>query len=165
MWLPHRYAVERLRSVPSGPVLDTSCNLRNGAGVLDWLIVGGGIHGAFIARVLLEEARVPVDRLPSISEIGDAAAFLPDTAEVALTGRLLPLDEGRVALSIQEVKAARIPLPQRLVPRALQRLGRRDEPGLPRNALALPLPKGASSAYLDSDSLVLIGRSVQRSRN
>jgi hypothetical protein len=110
-------------------------------------------------------ARVPVDRLPSISEIGDAAAFLPDTAEVSLTGRLLPLDEGRVALSIQEVKAARIPLPQRLVPSALQRLGRRDEPGLPRNALALPLPKGASSAYLDSDSLVLIGGSVKRSRN
>ena len=110
-------------------------------------------------------ARVPVDRLPSISEIGEAAAFLPDTAEVALVGRLLPLDHGRVALSIQEVKAARIPLPDRLVPRALQRLGRRDEPGLPRNALALPLPKGADSAYLDSDSLVLIGKPVKRSRN
>jgi hypothetical protein len=31
--------------------------------VLDWLIVGGGIHGAFLARVLVEEAGVPLDRL------------------------------------------------------------------------------------------------------
>jgi hypothetical protein len=31
--------------------------------VLDWLIVGGGIHGALLARVLVEEAGVPLDRL------------------------------------------------------------------------------------------------------
>src|SRR5262245_1175001 len=110
-------------------------------------------------------ARVPVERLPTISEIGEAASFLPDTTEVALTGRLIPLDRGRVALSIQEVKAARIPLPQRLVPRALQRLGRSDEPGLPRNALALKLPPGVATAYLDSDSLVLLSQPVTRSRN
>ena len=30
--------------------------------VLDWLIVGGGLHGALLARVLLE-AGVPLDRL------------------------------------------------------------------------------------------------------
>ncbi len=110
-------------------------------------------------------ARVPVDHLPSISEIGDAISFLPDTAEVELTGKLLPLGDGRVALSIQQVKAARIPLPDRLVPRALQRLGRHDEAGLPKNALALPLPPGAATAYLDSDSLVLLAPTVKRSGN
>ena len=31
--------------------------------MLDWLIVGGGIHGALLARVLVEEAGVPLDRL------------------------------------------------------------------------------------------------------
>lgn len=111
------------------------------------------------------KARVPADRLPSISGLGDAAAFLPDTTDVSMTGRLLPLDNGRVALSIQDVKAAHIPLPQRLIPSALQRMGRRDEAGLPRNALALPLPPGVSSAYLDSDSLVLLARPVKRSAN
>ena len=31
--------------------------------MLDWLIVGGGIHGALLARVLIEEAGVELDRL------------------------------------------------------------------------------------------------------
>ncbi|HEX2464242.1 MAG TPA: FAD/NAD(P)-binding protein [Thermoanaerobaculia bacterium] len=31
--------------------------------MLDWLIVGGGIHGALLARVLVEEAGVALDRL------------------------------------------------------------------------------------------------------
>ena len=31
--------------------------------MLDWLIVGGGIHGALLARVLVEEAGVGLDRL------------------------------------------------------------------------------------------------------
>ena len=31
--------------------------------MLDWLIIGGGIHGALVARVLVEEAGVPLDRL------------------------------------------------------------------------------------------------------
>src|SRR5690606_31007786 len=34
--------------------------------------------------------RVPVDRLPSVGELGDAAGFLPDTSELTLTGKLLP---------------------------------------------------------------------------
>ena len=38
--------------------LDSRENLRKGACVLDWLIVGGGIHGALLARVLVEEAGV-----------------------------------------------------------------------------------------------------------
>ncbi len=110
-------------------------------------------------------ARVPVERLPTISDLGEAASFLPDTAEIGLTGTLLPLDSGRVALAIDEVRAARIPLPQRLVPRALQRLGRRDEPGLPPAALALPLPPGAAAAYVRGDSLVLLAQPIPRSND
>ncbi|MGH7467740.1 MAG: hypothetical protein ACRENP_07090 [Longimicrobiales bacterium] len=108
-------------------------------------------------------ARIPVERLPTLNELGEAAAFLPDTTDVDLVGTLLPLDSGRVAFAIQQVRAARIPLPQRLVPGALQRLGRKDEPGLPRDALALPLPPGASAAYVHGDSLVLLARPNRRS--
>jgi hypothetical protein len=111
------------------------------------------------------QARVPVDRLPSISDLGEAATFLPDTADVGLSGTLLPLDNGRVALAISEVRAAGIPLPQRLVPRALQRLGRKDEPGLPANALALPLPPGAAASYVRGDSLVLLAHPLPRPSN
>ena len=91
-------------------------------------------------------ARVPVDRLPQLSELGEAAAFLPDTTEVGVTGQVLPLRTGRIALAVDQVRAARIPLPRRLVPGALRKLGRKDEPGLPADALALPLPPGADAA-------------------
>jgi hypothetical protein len=103
-------------------------------------------------------ADVPIDRLPSVSELGEAASFLPDTSELTLTGSLLPLPGERVGLAINEVTVARIPLPRRLVPAALRRLGRRDEAGLPADAIPLPLPSGATSAYIRGDSLVLIGR-------
>lgn len=103
-------------------------------------------------------ARMPVDRLPSVGELGEVASFLPDTTEVVLTGTLLPLEDGRVALAVDEISAARIPLPARLIPAILRRLGRADEPGLPADALSLPLPPGAVSAYIRADSLFLLAR-------
>ena len=104
------------------------------------------------------QARVPVDRLPDVSELGPAQSFLPDTAEVGVSGKLLPLKSGRVALAVDAVKAARIPLPHRLVAGALRKLGRKDEPGLPNDAMAIPLPPGVSSAYVRNDSLIFIGK-------
>jgi len=103
-------------------------------------------------------ARVPIESMPNLSELGDAAGFLPDTTEVGMTGSILPLGTGRVALAVDEVSASRIPLPDRLIPGALRRLGRKDEPGLPREALALPLPPGAASAYVRDDSLHLLAQ-------
>jgi hypothetical protein len=105
---------------------------------------------------IIVQARVPVDRLPQLNELGDAAAFLPDTTEVGFTGQLLPLRDGRVALAVDQVRAARIPLPKRLVSGALRKLGRKDEPGLPADALAIPLPPGADAAYVRGDSLVFL---------
>jgi hypothetical protein len=99
--------------------------------------------------------RVAVENLPRIGGIGDAASFLPDTAELAVTGQFMPLGDGRVALGIDEVSTGMIPLPRRFLPGLLRQLGRRDEPGLPEDALALPLPSGASTAYLRGDSLYL----------
>ncbi len=105
---------------------------------------------------IVVQARVPVERLPQLSELGEAAAFLPDTAEIGVTGQVLPLRAGRVALAVDQVRAARIPLPKRLVPGALRKLGRKDEVGLPADALALPLPPGADAAYVRGDSLVFL---------
>jgi hypothetical protein len=100
--------------------------------------------------------RVPVDRLPQLNELGEAAGFLPDTTEVGVTGQILPLSKGRVALAVDQVRAARIPLPNRLVPGALRKLGRKDEPGLPDDALAVRLPSGVDAAYVRGDSLVFL---------
>ena len=101
-------------------------------------------------------ARVPVERLPQLNELGEAAGFLPDTTEVAVIGQILPLRSGRVALAVDQVRAARIPLPKRLVAGALRKLGRKEEPGLPQDALAVPLPPGADAAYVRGDSLVFL---------
>lgn len=106
-------------------------------------------------------ARVPVDHLPQLSELGDAATFLPDTADVGVTGELLPLRAGRAALAVDQVRAARIPLPGRLIPGALRKLGRKDEDGLPKDALSIPLPPGANSAYVRGDSLFFLANAKQ----
>lgn len=103
------------------------------------------------------QGRVPIDRLPDVAGMSDAAALLPDTTDVAVTGQLLPLGTGRVALGVDDVSVSRIPLPDRLIAPALRRLGRADEAMLPPDALALPLPPGADGAYVRGDSLVLVG--------
>jgi hypothetical protein len=110
-------------------------------------------------------ARVPAARLPSVGELGEAAAFLPDTTDVELVGTLLPLGDGRAALAVDQVSVARIPLPARLVPAVLRRLGRADEPGLPADGMAVPLPPGARSAYIRRDTLFfLAGRDTVAGR-
>jgi hypothetical protein len=105
---------------------------------------------------IVVKGRVPLDRLPQFDELGSAAEFLPDTTELGVTGALLPLRVGRIALAVDQVRAARIPLPQRVIPAALRKLGRKDEPGLPSDALALPLPPGADAAYVRGDSLIFL---------
>lgn len=102
--------------------------------------------------------RVPLDMLPHVDGLTEVTAFLPDTTELSVTGKLLPLDGDRVAFGVDHVSASRVPLPIRLVPDALTRLGRRDEPGLPVDAMALPLPPGITAAYIRRDSLVLLAR-------
>jgi hypothetical protein len=104
--------------------------------------------------------RIPVEQLPRVDGIGDAASFLPDTADLAVTGRFLPLGAGRVAFGVDEISTARVPLPGRLVPGLLRQVGRTDEPGLPDDAIALTLPDGAGAAYVRRDSLIIIGRSA-----
>jgi hypothetical protein len=101
--------------------------------------------------------RVPLDRMPRFEGLSQAAALLPDTTDVAVTGQLLPLEGGRTALGVDEMTVSRIPLPRRMVGAALERLGRVSEPGLPSDAIALPLPAGTRAAYVRGDSLVLIG--------
>ena len=113
-------------------------------------------------RVSLEDGqvrlrvRVPVERLPRVEELGEVASMLPDTTDLEIRGQLLPSDDGKVAFAVDQVSAHRIPLPKRLVPSALEMLGRTDQPGLPADAILVPLPKGTRTAYVRGDSLVLL---------
>ncbi|MGH7501867.1 MAG: hypothetical protein ACREL7_08935 [Longimicrobiales bacterium] len=100
--------------------------------------------------------RIPVDRIPQSAEFEDIAPFLPDTADIAVSGQLIPAGDSTIAFAVDELRAQHIPLPARLVPGALEMLGREDAPGLPADAIALPLPKGVRAAYFRADSLILL---------
>lgn len=119
-------------------------------------------------RVELRGARlkvrfqVPTDRFPRVEELGEVLGFLPDTTEVVASGQLIPLRESRVGITIDELSAARIPLPRGMIPAILRRLGRQDEPGLPPDAFGIALPKGVSNAYIRGDSLIFMGRNATR---
>ncbi|HEX7119321.1 MAG TPA: hypothetical protein VF212_11060 [Longimicrobiales bacterium] len=104
------------------------------------------------------EARVPTAEFPRIDDLADVIGFLPDTTVVGATGKLIPLTGERVGLAVDELSAAHVPLPRGLIPTVLRRLGRTDAPGLPPDALALPLPAGAATAYIRGDSLIFLPR-------
>ena len=106
-------------------------------------------------------ARVPTQEVAGMQGLGgseEILSMLPDTTEVVAKGHLIPLGDGRVALSVDEVTAASIPLPARMIPRILERIGRRDEPNLPSDALAVRLPDGVANVFADGDSIVFMSR-------
>ena len=109
--------------------------------------------------VVSVRARVPTDEVAGVEGIGgseEILAMLPDTTEVEAKAHLIPLADGRVGLAVDEVSAASIPLPDRYIPRILERMGRVDQADLPREALALRLPEGVSSVYAHGDSVVFV---------
>lgn len=106
-------------------------------------------------------ARVPTDevaRVPGVGGSEEILGMLPDTTDVQAKAHLIPIGTGRVGLAVDEVSAASIPLPSRAIPRILDAIGRRDEPGLPTDALGLRLPDGVASVYVDGDSIVFVSR-------
>jgi hypothetical protein len=101
-------------------------------------------------------ATVPTNIFGALREADEIAPFLPDTAELAASGQLVPLDAGYVALEVHEITASRIPLPKRIIPLILDGLGRRDRTGLARDAMAVRLPPGIVAAFVSGDSLVFL---------
>jgi hypothetical protein len=100
-------------------------------------------------------ARVALAAFPDLPDLGPILGILPDTLDVEVEASLMPFGMGKAALLVHRVEASRIPLPRRLVPQILTAMGRRDQPGLPPEALLVTLPSGLSSAYILTDSLFL----------
>jgi hypothetical protein len=98
---------------------------------------------------------VPTETLPNLQQFERIRPFLPDTTRIDMEGRLLTREPGRAAIELEEVAVAGIPVPQRYYADVLDRLGRRDEAGLPANAIEFPLPSGVGSAWVDRGQLVL----------
>jgi hypothetical protein len=101
------------------------------------------------------KARVLLEAFPDLPDLGPILGMLPDTVDVTLEASLMPFSAEEAALMVHGVEASRVPLPRRLIPDILRGMGRVERPGLPPEALTVPLPVGLGSAYLRTDSLIL----------
>lgn len=106
----------------------------------------GGVHLS---------AQVVVSSFPDLPDLGPILGILPDTLAVVVHGSLVPFGEEEAAFLVHGAEASRIPIPRRLIPEILRAMGRVDRPGLPPEALAVPLPAGLGAAYILTDSLIL----------
>ncbi|MGW8267290.1 MAG: hypothetical protein ACWGSQ_13065 [Longimicrobiales bacterium] len=112
-------------------------------------------------RVAFEDGRVRLSAevvlasFPELPDLGPVLGILPDTLDVVVRASLVPFGEEESALLVHGVEASRIPIPRRLIPEILRAVGRVDRPGLPPEALAVPLPAGVRSAYILTDSLII----------
>ena len=101
-------------------------------------------------------ARVALAAFPKLPRLEEVIGLLPDTVSIRLSGSLVSVDQRHLALVVDEIEAARIPLPGRMVGDVLAGFGREAPRGLPRDALSVPLPDGVRSVYVQRDSLVLV---------
>jgi hypothetical protein len=95
------------------------------------------------------------DMLPALPDLDGLFAFLPDTVPVQLWGRVLALGSGEVALMVHRFDASSIPVPRRLFPIFLSQLQGVQSPGVPPEALVLPLPEGIRAVRIEGSSLVI----------
>lgn len=110
---------------------------------------------SFAGDTVVLSGRLAAEHLPQVAELDRIRMLLPDTTPITIEGSIQPLDEGRAAFHVRSVEVARIPVPARFYPPVLERIGRRDEAGLPASAVALRLPPGASAARVEAGHLVL----------
>lgn len=106
-------------------------------------------------RIVLS-ALVALDAFPEMPGMQEVESLLPDTVRIRMRSSLLRLDGEHAALVFDSVEASGIPLPDRVIPAILESLGRTDRPGLPRSALAVPLPSGIGTAYAADGALVFV---------
>jgi len=101
-------------------------------------------------------ARVAVEAFPRLPKLDEVVGILPDTVNVEIRGSLVPHDQANLALIVDRISAARVPLPTRMVAQVLEGFGRGGRSGLGPDALPVPLPDGIRSVHVQRDSLVLI---------
>lgn len=104
------------------------------------------------------KARVAVAAFPKLDRLKAIAGVLPDTVPLELEGALVPSDQAFMALLVDKVEAAHIPIPKSMVAEVLNGLGRQAPASMPADALPVPIPDGVKSVYVQRDSLVLVAK-------
>ncbi len=100
-------------------------------------------------------AQVALGAFPALPDLGPILGILPDTLNVKLQASLMPFGQEESALLVHSLEASRIPLPRRLIPEILRAIGRVERPGLPPEAIAIPLTPGLGAVYILADSLII----------
>jgi len=113
-------------------------------------------HVRILDGEVLLRARLATDGLPSFPELEQVVQMLPDTVPVELRTSIMPFRDESAALLVRRIEVSGIPLPRHLHPRIMEAMGRVDHPGLPPEAMRVPLPKGLSSVYAEGDRLILV---------
>jgi len=77
---------------------------------------------------------------------------------IEMRGSLVPLDQGNLALVVERIRAAKIPIPSRMIADVLDGLGREGPASLPDDALQIPKPDGLEAVFVQRDSLILLAK-------
>jgi hypothetical protein len=109
----------------------------------------------FEGETIRVDGRVPKERIP-VGQLPRAArSFVPDTADVAVSGSLRTVAPGRAALRVESASFARIPVPREQYLTLLDRVAP-AEPGVADDELAFQLPSGVGAAHVENGALVLV---------
>jgi hypothetical protein len=104
------------------------------------------------------KARLAVASFPQLSRVGAMMGMLPDTVPLEMEGTLVPSDQDRMALLVDKVEVAYLPVPKSMVVEILKGLRRGAPSTMPADALPVPIPEGVKSVYVQRDSLVLVAK-------
>ncbi|NNM31982.1 MAG: hypothetical protein HKO53_02900 [Gemmatimonadetes bacterium] len=101
-------------------------------------------------------AAVVRDRLPDGGLDQGFGGILPDTFTVEVRGTLMPFGDAGAVFMVSRVQAEGLPLPRKVYREVLQRMMPGERPGLPVEAIPVPMPDGFEGAYVQDGALVLI---------
>jgi hypothetical protein len=114
-----------------------------------------GISAAIEEELLVLNGDVAIRSVPGIEELGPMVAFLGDTANVTLRGRLDGLGPGRGVYFIDVVQIGMLPLPESARDELMKQIKGNTNDGLPDNAVVILLPQFVVDIGLRGDVVFL----------
>src|SRR5690606_8600519 len=99
--------------------------------------------------------RIATANLPAEPEIEQIRAFLPDSADVEVSGTVRPLSPTLTVLEVGSIEVAGMPIPAPFYSPVIDRLSPAQQESLPPGTFALLLPPGIASIRAEGGDLVI----------